>query len=202
MQSIEQIIEKLKNVQNRSSTNRNYISIWKHFNRFLIRLDYMPESWESRTAMFSAHLIEDHRIQSSTLKSYISAIKFTLKNDNYKWKDNEVWLSALTRSCKKVNDRMHMRLPIQFNLFKLLLFEVQRSFGERQPYLEKLYLALFSLAYYGLMRIGELTSSQHNVLAKNVHVAMNKKKILILLYSLKTLDPGSQPHEIKISSTE
>ena len=77
--SIEGIIERLKNLQNRSSANNNYVSMWRHFNKFLIRLDYIPQSWEVCTSMFCAYLIKKHGNQSSTLKSYISAIKFTLK---------------------------------------------------------------------------------------------------------------------------
>ena len=199
---VEDIIERLKNSQRRTSMNKNYISVWRHFNKFLIRLDYMPDSWELRTAMFCAYLIQEHKLQSQTLKSYISAIKSTLKNDDYKWHDDEVCLNSLMRSCKLINDRMQTRLPIQFGLFEMLLFEVQRYFGNKQPYLEKLYSAIFALSYYGLMRIGETTESPHNVLAKNVHMATNKNKILILLYSSKTLNPGQQPHEIKISSSE
>ena len=152
--------------------------------------------------MFCAYLIEVHRIQSSTLKSYISVIKFTLKDDGYKWVDNEVWLNSLTRSCHLINDRMATRLPIQFNLFELLLFEVRHSLGRSQPYLEKMYLALFSLSYYGLLRIGEVTHSEHNILASNIHVATNKQKILILMYSSKTLNLGGQQHQIKISTSE
>ena len=174
-------IERLKNLQNRSSANNNYVSMWRHFNKFLIRLDYIPQSWEVCTSMFCAYLIKKHGIQSSTLKSYISAIKFTLKNDCYKWKDDEVWLSSLTRSCRTINDRMITRLPIQFKLLELILFEIQRTLGGSQPYLEKLYLAMFALSYYGLLRIGEVTESDHNILAINVHVATNKKKIVLLM---------------------
>ena len=52
------------------------------------------------------------------------------------------------------------------------------------------------------MRIGETMESLHNVLAKNAHMATNKNKILILLYSSQTLNPRQQPHEIKSSSSE
>ena len=65
-----------------------------------------------------------------------------------------------------------------------------------------MYKAIFSLAYYGLMRIGELTVSsndEHTAKAVNVQIGQNKNKILIVLYSSKTHGKESKPQKIKIS---
>ena len=141
-----------------------------------------------------AHLINEG-MQSSTVKSYISAIKHTLIDDEYPWDDNKVLLTSLTHACKLVNDKVRTRLPIQWGLLELILFEIQCKFMQydSQPYLCILYQAMFALGYYGLMRIGELTLSPHTVKAKNVHLAHNKDKLLIVLYSSKTHDSGSVP---------
>ena len=65
-------------------------------------------------------------------------------------------------------------------------------------------MAIFILGYYGLMRIGELTISNkneaHTLKAKNVHMATNKDKLLLILYSSKTHGRGNIPQKIKITS--
>ena len=136
-----------------------YLSVWRQLNKFVISLDYKDNlSWEEKTALFGAYLI-DRGIQSSTLKSYFSAIKHVLKQDGYMWDDNKAILSSLIKSCKLENDRLKIRLPVQKGLLELLLFEIERYYSNNtQPYLIALYKALFSLAYYGMMRVGELTS--------------------------------------------
>ena len=68
-----------------------------------------------------------------------------------------------------------------------------------QYYLACMYKAIFVLAYYGLMRIGELTHGPHVVKAKNLLIAVNKNKILIELDSSKTHGKESLPQRIKIS---
>ena len=171
-------------------------------NKFLLRLDIVPEFWEDRVVAFAAYMIEIKKIQSSTLKSYISPIKHMLKVDGYEWQDNRVYFHSLIRSCRLSNDVVKTRLPIQFGMFELLLFEIERKLGTTQPYLETMYKTLFSLAYYGLMGVGELAWGDHSIKAKNIHIAANKNKILILLYSSKTHDKESKPQEIKISSNE
>ena len=141
----------------------------------------------------------DNGSQSQTIKSYISAIKGVLKNDNYDWDDSRILLSSLTRACRLENDKLRCRFPIQKGLFELILFELKRTLNG-QFYLETLYRALFCLAYYGLMRIGELALGSHTVKACNVHVGINKDKILIVLYSSKTHGQNCHPQKIKIEA--
>ena len=197
---ISMIIEKLRGQQTRESTAKTYLAIWRQFNKLLLNLDKMPKTWEFRTVLFVGYLIEKG-IQSSTIKSYVSAIKRTLIDDKYKWRDEEVQISSLTRACKIKNDVVYTRLPIHCGLLELILFEVKRKFQkDNQPYLMSLYMGLFILGYYGLMRVGELTQSRHVVKAANVHLAMNKDKLLVILYSSKTHSEADRPQKIKIVS--
>ena len=159
-----------------------------------------PDTWEERTPLFVAYLV-DKGIQSTTIKSYVSAIKKTLVSDNYTWDDNRIKLTSLTRACKLVNDKLMIRLPIHCGMLELILFEIQRIFSKSsQPYLEIMYKALFALGYYGLMRVGELTYSQHVVKAKEINIGTNKKKLLLILYSSKTHTEADRPQKIRITA--
>ena len=75
---MEEIIDYLQMNQHRSTTRKNYYSVWKGFNEFIVRLDRKPESWEQRILLYTAHLIKDGK-QSGTVKSYVSAIKAVFK---------------------------------------------------------------------------------------------------------------------------
>ena len=172
---MEMILEKLKCCKNRSSTSKNYHRIWRNFNNFIIKLDRKPNTWEKRMSLYGAFLV-DAGIQSSTLKSYKSAIKCVLVTDGYSWNDDKVLLNSLIKACKLVNDRVRTRLPIQIGLLEMILFETQRKFCH-QEYAEYMYKAIFSLGYYGLLRIGELVQGFHTVKAKDVHMGENKNKI-------------------------
>ena len=196
------VIDKLKMKQYRDTTRKNYLRVWRLFNNFLLKLDEMPQDWENRTTLFIGHLINEG-MQSSTIKSYVSAIKKLLVIDGYKWRDDLVLLGTLTRACRLTNDRVCTRLPIHCSLLELILFEFQREFSS-QPYLQALYKALFALGYYGLMRVRELTINEgnHAARAANVHIASNKQKMLILLYTSKTHSEAVIPQKIKISALQ
>ena len=203
--SIERIMNNLRYNQNRSTTNDTYLRIWRQFNKFIILLDRKPSSWEERTSLFLASMV-DQGMKSQSVKSYASAIKKILINDDYQWDDNKVLLGALTRSARLVNDSVRTRLPIGGGLLELILYEIQRKFrSTKQIYLECLYKAMFLLGYYGLLRVGELTKTNidsHTIKAKNVHMATNKDKLLIILYSSKTHSKANIPQKIKICSNK
>ena len=180
---------------------KNYLCVWRQFNDFIMCLDMIPESWEERTLLFIAHMIEVCKAQSSTVKSYVSAIKRMLIDDNYKWDNNKILLTLLTRACRLINDRLQTRLPIHCGLLEILIFELECTFADKE-YLKILYRAMLLIGYYGLMRIGEITDSPHIVKAKNVHVGTNKEKILLILYSSKTHHKGNRPQKIKIMANK
>ena len=194
------VIDNLRGKGVRESTAANYLAIWRSFNKFLIKLDEKPVSWEDRVLLFCGYLV-DNGYQSCTIKSYVSAIKATLKEDSYNWDDSKFLLGSLTKACRLLNDKMRCRLPITVGLLEMLLFEIQRVF-EKQPYLEKLYKAIFILGYYGLMRIGELVQGPHTMKAKDIYIGKNKNKILIFLYTSKTHGLESKPQQIKITALE
>ena len=169
---------------------------------FSIRLDVKPDNWEDRLVLFVGFLIEDGK-KSSTIKSYISAIKSVLKKDGVEISENKYLLGSLTKACKYVNDQVYVRLPIQKGLLNLILKEIEQLFEERnQVYLKNLYLALFSTAYYGLFRIGEVAEGTHTIKARDVHVGDNKQKMLFILRTSKTHWSDSKPQTVKIVSTK
>ena len=195
---IQHIVDNLKMGRHRLSTRKSYRNVWKNFNEFFIRLDSKPNSWEERIILFIGFLIEKNK-QSSTIKSYVSAIRAVLQDDGVVLDENKFLITSLTRACRLKNDRVQTRLPIQKGLLHIILGKIDEKL-DAQPYLKLLYKTIFSTAYHGLFRIGEVTKGSHPILAKDVHIASNKKKILFILRTSKTHGLGDPPQMVKISS--
>ena len=179
------VVQKLISLQHRRSTVNTYLKIWRLFNKFVMNLDKIPDSWEDRVILYVAHLINNGK-QSSSVKSYVSAIRTLLTMDGYKWQDSSIIIAAMTRACRLINDRVKAQFPISYGFLEMILFEIERMYGDSQVYLETLFKSAFLISYYGLIRVGEITRSEHILKAKNVHMATNKDKLLIILYTSKT----------------
>ena len=168
------------------------------FNKFFIHLDKKPESWEQRPILHVTYLIELGRT-SATIKSYISAIKAILKMEGIFLNSDVFTLTTLVRACRLKNDFLQIRLPIQKLLIHMILDEVYNSFTKRsQIYLRKLYMA--ALIYYGMLRVGELTTGSHPIQTENAFVGNNKKKIQIVLKTSKSHSLSCHPPIVKISA--
>ena len=198
--SIRHIVERLKMDRVRDTTKNNYYGIWRSFNEFFIKLDLKPETWEERMVLYAGYLA-DNQQKSATIKSYMSAIKSVLKDDGVEICEDRFLLTSITRACGYKNDRITTRLPIQKGILNILLNNLFQIFQD-QPYLLALYQALFITAYFGMFRVGELTTGTHPVLAKDVHIADNKNKMMFVLHTSKTHWTNNNPQIIKISSVK
>ena len=194
------ILDRLKTMRNRESTKANYVAIWRMFNNFIIKLDIIPKYWEDRVFLFVTHLALKCR-KSTTIRCYILAIKAILWENNYDLSNSELELRAITRVCRLANDKLQPRLPVKLQLLEMIIFEIKRIY-KQQPYLESMYSALFTIAYYGLLRIGEVAAGDHTIEARNVFIATNKNKIELILFSSKTHAPNARPQKINISALE
>ena len=172
--------------------------MWKCFNEFFVKLDEKPKTWEDRLILFVGYLIDKNR-KSTTIKSYVSAIKAVLMGDGVELCENKYLISSLTRACRLKNDTVRKRFPIQKGLLAILLVNVEKLYPN-QPYLMILYQCIFSTAYFGLFRIGELAESPHAIKARDVYIAQNKQKMRFVLHTSKTHWHDVKPQVIKITS--
>ena len=198
---IEEIVEKLKSERYRNTTRQTYYRIWMIFNKFFVRLDHKPNNWEQRLVLFAAFLVDD-KLKSSTVKTYVAAIKGILAENNVKISEDAFVLTSLTKACRIKNDHLILILPIEKDFLHMILDECQHYFNmprNNQPYLQKLYSAMLVTGYCGLLHVGEITKGPHSIKAKDVHIGQNKEKFLFILRTSKTHDEGSCPQMVKVS---
>ena len=97
--AIQHYIDVLKQDCIRSGTKKVYYSVWIQFNHFIIRLDHKPKTWEDRLMLFVGHLVKTEK-KSTTIASYISAIKAVLKSDGGYMNQDKCLLNSLTKACR------------------------------------------------------------------------------------------------------
>lgn len=110
-----------------------------------------------------------------------------------------VEIAAITRACKLTEESVLIRLPIHKRLLVILLDQLDDTY-EGQPYLRALYRAMFTAGYYGLLRVGEMCTGDHPVLAKDVLTDDNKRKHYFILRTSKTHNLSNKPQRVAIPS--
>ena len=132
-QQLQNFLQQLQGNAHSCSTQRNYLSVWRTFNKFIVWLDNKPNNWEDRLTLFVGFLVQNHR-KSTTIKSYVSAVKAILLRGGIKLKEDRCTLNALTRACKLTVDKVKTKLPIHKTLLSILMKYLKVEFHD-QPYL-------------------------------------------------------------------
>lgn len=185
-------------MRHRRSTRLKYHIIWTAFNKFLIKFDRMPTTWEDRIYVFIAHLVNNKK-PINTVKSYLSAIRQILKSDGIELQEDKELLSSLLTTCKMRNKSLFIRMPVRFKLLKAIIDHTEILLNEEgQSYLGSLLKAMFSTAYFGLLRIGEMTQSEHQLRVADIFSAKNKNKTTLLLRSSKTHSLKDKPQKVTL----
>lgn len=140
----------------------------------------------------------DNRYHSTTVKSYISAIKYCLMVDGIEVNISNCQLSALVRACHLQNDTIFIRLKLLNRLLNLVKACI--ILGKGQFYLGRWLRAIFVMAYYGLMRVSELVGC-HAVAARNVVYGENKRRVTMYLRSSKIHTTADLPKVIYITGS-
>ena len=169
-------------------------------NKFFLHLDNKSQLWEDRLTPYIGYVI-NNKCKSTTIRSYICAIKTVLKAEGIKITEDTYALGSLIKACRYKNDTIQIRLPIHKYMVNMLIEESFKHFlGIDQSYLATLYATIFSTVYYGLFRIGEIVAGTHPILATDVQIGINKKKIMIILRTSKTHWKNKKPQIIHITS--
>ena len=97
--ALELIVDRLRFERNRDSTKKSYYNTWKNFNEFIIKLDRKPHTWEDRIVLYVGYLVNKSR-RSTTIRSYISAIRAVLREDGVTLNEDKYLLTSLTKACR------------------------------------------------------------------------------------------------------
>ena len=128
----------------------------------------------------------------------MSALKAILAELDVRINEDRFLLTSLTRACRINNDKVKIRHPIRKGLLALILHQISQIFSS-QRYLILLYQAIFAAAYYGLLCISKVAKGPHTIKAHDVHIGVNKDKMLFTLRTFKTHGEDAMPQLVKIT---
>lgn len=129
----------------------------------------------------------------STVKSYLSGISFKCKLNGFADVTQFFIVKKMISGLSRLNDRVDSRLPISPELLVKIIQTLPLVCSS--SYESALFAALFSVAYYGFLRVGELVVANksdfgHALLAHNVSVCDSQDMVQIKLPHSKTDQMG------------
>ncbi len=122
-----------------------------------------------------------------------------LRLDGVDLRENQYLMKQLHQAAQK-QDVARIHCPISLNLLLQILKRV--DLVVRSDFESHLFKAIFSTAYHGMFRIGELVHSQHALKLANVLQEAEGEAFHCIQHSSKVLRPGQMPPVIVIEPLE
>lgn len=182
----------------KKGTKKTYRTAYLDFIRFNLSLDRMPQLLDDQLAIYVAYRVEKGDY-SSTVETYLSGIKSMLLLDGIEINTRTTRLRSLIKACKYENDRVIQRMPIKEALLVRLVRQVDLMF-HKQPYLSILYRCMLVMGYFGMLRVGEMATGDHPILARDVHLCYRRKRVQLILRTSKSHGLGDQPQYVKFDT--
>jgi len=149
-----------------SDTASQYSKVWRDFQFFCTAslgrpFAVTPES----IPLYIAHL-DLKNLQPSTIQSHLSAISFISQLNNIPDYTGSFKVEKMMKSLHKGSTTVDQRLPIN----QALLTDLILNLGSHcdSDYECAMYRAMYSLAYYAMLRAGECTQSKHVLHIHNI----------------------------------
>ena len=185
------------------STLLKYKTIWKKFKSF--RRTVTGKTHIDMIRLFIAAQRKRYAHSASYLRSQVSAIAWFLENQGITGMSTD---SSLNRQLKAYESAQPYskacRKAITIGKLKRLLKSIPILLGNK-TYQQRLYSAVFTLMYFGALRIGEAVISQHakhTIMASQLQIAHKMGKIKLQLNSFKHSKPKPLPPLIFVRDKE
>ena len=136
-------------------------------------------------------------LPASSISSILSAISYHHKIRNYIDPSKAFAIQQMLLTIRKERPTVDSRHPITENLLQMLIEALARLKLPLYEFL--LFQAMFTLAFYFGLRIGEITKSPHNLNRSQIKVSKNQLSLTFISFKHSHADPFSHTYQAKSS---
>ena len=178
------------------ATKRAYQRAWQHFLQYLKdkSITFQFPVPVPCLADFVGHLFESE-YAPGTIMSMLSALSFVHKLVEKVDPTESFLIKKLLMGSRKLRQQKDVRLPITTGILSKIINASRDIFQEK--FNQKRFIAMCSLAFHALLRVGEMTSSHNNLTIDCIQVELGSLTLQFLKYKHSEGLPST--HQIKAS---
>ena len=178
------------------ATKRAYQRAWQHFLQYLKdkSITFQFPVPVPCLADFVGHLFESE-YAPGTIMSMLSALSFVHKLVEKVDPTESFLIKKLLMGSRKLRQQKDVRLPITTGILSKIINASRDIFQEK--FNQKRFIAMCSLAFHALLRVGEMTSSHNNLTIDCIQVELGSLTLQFLKYKHSVGLPST--HQIKAS---
>ena len=178
------------------ATKQAYQRAWQHFLQYLKEksITFQFPIPVPCLADFVGHLF-DSEYAPGTIMSMLSALSFVHKLVGNMDPTESFLVKKLLMGSRKLRQQKDVRLPITIGILSKIINASRNIFQDK--FNQKRFIAMCSLAFHALLRVGEMTMSHNNLNIDCIQVERGSLTLQFLKYKLSEGLPST--HQVKAS---
>lgn len=137
------------------NSKRQYLHVWNLLLGFAALHNFSPLPLDVPQLSLFLTYLWSKQLAPSTIRSYMSVVSYFHKINGLHDHSTDFRIQKALLGISKLGVSPKQRLPVSLTLLSALINETPKTFGN--TYMSHLYQAMFSLAFYALCRISEIT---------------------------------------------
>ena len=181
------------------SSQNAYSRSWSLFHEFADRYNLIQTMpiWPDNMAMFVAYLF-NRGLSASSIRTHLSALAYSHRMAGYLSPTDSFLISKMLRGAANISPRTDLRFPITLPIL-ISLLNIVPSLAPSK-YHASLFAAMFSTAFYGFLRCGEMCQSPNNLQFHQLFVSQTPSYAEIIFTKFKH-NVSNKPFITRINST-
>lgn len=103
--------------------------------------------------------LHEAKLSPSTIASHMSAIRFWHDLHNWDSPTKHIIVQKMLMGARHIHAQPQLRTPVTPTILRALLSAIEAM--PWSSYIKRLYMAMYTLAFYAFLRVGEMTHSRH-----------------------------------------
>ncbi|XP_062581945.1 uncharacterized protein LOC134243730 [Saccostrea cucullata] len=180
---------------------RQALNCFSSFIQSYYKTDCIKEISLGQVICFVSYLFSLGKAPSS-ISTYLAALAYYFKMTNAPDLSNHFLIKKMLSGAKRLVNSSDVRQPITLDILGKLLVAIPHVANSK--YQEYLYMAMFLLAFYAFLRVGEITvrsgSNPNLLLRRNVSFKRDKKQVRMVVTMINFKhNLGKKPVQLEIN---
>ncbi|XP_062590269.1 uncharacterized protein LOC134251855, partial [Saccostrea cucullata] len=180
---------------------RQALNCFSSFIQSYYKTDCIKEISLGQVICFVSYLFSLGKAPSS-ISTYLAALAYYFKMTNAPDLSNHFLIKKMLSGAKRLVNSSDVRQPITLDILGKLLVAIPHVANSK--YQEYLYMAMFLLAFYAFLRVGEITvrsgSNPNLLLRRNVSFRRDKKQVRMVVTMINFKhNLGKKPVQLEIN---
>ena len=195
-QPLYQTLNELLSASLAPNTQKLYTRVWTLMHQFAAEYQRIPFPLDSESTLIFVSCLHRKKLSPQTIRSYLSAVSYFHKIRSVPDHTSSFIVKKLILGASRLSNSPNLRQPVSLTMLWSIIEHTAAIHSS--PYTATMYQSMFTLAFYALCRISELTFDKNTTHTLQVSDVTRLHKPVAYRVTFRTFKHSQNPQSILV----